>query len=568
MCDGEICEPVTQTTTSRSEGGAEEQVRIDKNGPSVTLHPSIDLAPVDPLKAAHWLLKDVIQWATQTEHLSRNLLECLRTEAIDGEVLLSLTEDDIREFRYKLGYKLTFGELKKFWLAVLKLQLLIKNSAVDSVMLGIESHVGHSMNYMPVAGSVVGPPSSTCPCPQPDCPSYVSDCDTYLRTGGRYIAPEYFKTAMSLGYSFVVTWITSFVMVIVHERVPDMKRYPPLPDIFLDNVPHIPWAFNMCEITGSLLFTIWLVVLIFHKYRTVLLRRFFALAGTVFLLRCVTMLITSLSVPGTHLQCSQKDFAIDDPNIDLVGALIIRMTRAYRIWSGLGMSIQGVRTCGDYMFSGHTVALTLLNFFITEYTPRNLYFLHTLTWLLNMFGIFFILAAHEHYSIDVFVAFYITSRLFLYYHTLANNRALMQGDSKRTRVWFPMFSYFESSVDGMVPNEFDTVGSLITGMLNQLLKVKDQLILLSKRDWSEERPSDSPSNMFGLDSDIRAAFFTPNQSTNQVTTGLSRHNSQTHLNSKPNQNAGRTFRDVSVDPFSRTTVVAAGQDLAKEKKLL
>ncbi|KAH8256234.1 hypothetical protein KR026_011323 [Drosophila bipectinata] len=568
MCDGEICEPVTQTTTSRSEGGAEEQVRTDKNGPSVTLHPSIDLAPVDPLKAAHWLLKDVIQWATQTEHLSRNLLECLRTEAIDGEVLLSLTEDDIREFRYKLGYKLTFGELKKFWLAVLKLQLLIKNSAVDSVMLGIESHVGHSMNYMPVAGSVVGPPSSTCPCPQPDCPSYVSDCDTYLKTGGRYIAPEYFKTAMSLGYSFVVTWITSFVMVIVHERVPDMKRYPPLPDIFLDNVPHIPWAFNMCEITGSLLFTIWLVVLIFHKYRTVLLRRFFALAGTVFLLRCVTMLITSLSVPGTHLQCSQKDFAIDDPNIDLVGALIIRMTRAYRIWSGLGMSIQGVRTCGDYMFSGHTVALTLLNFFITEYTPRNLYFLHTLTWLLNMFGIFFILAAHEHYSIDVFVAFYITSRLFLYYHTLANNRALMQGDSKRTRVWFPMFSYFESSVDGMVPNEFDTVGSLITGMLNQLLKVKDQLILLSKRDWSEERPSDSPSNMFGLDSDIRAAFFTPNQSTNQVTTGLSRHNSQTHLNSKPNQNSGRTFRDVSVDPFSRTTVVAAGQDLAKEKKLL
>lgn len=69
------------------------------------------------------------------------------------------------------------------------------------------------------------------------------------------------------GYAFLVTWITAFVMVVVHERVPDSKRYPPLPDIFLDNVPHINWAFWACEVTGAMLFAIWICVLVFHKYR-------------------------------------------------------------------------------------------------------------------------------------------------------------------------------------------------------------------------------------------------------------------------------------------------------------
>ena len=84
------------------------------------------------------------------------------------------------------------------------------------------------------------------------------------------LRPEIWKALISLGYLFVVTWITAFVMVIVHDRVPDMKKYPPLPDIFLDNVPHIPWAFHMCELTGTLLLFIWLTVLMFHKHRLVL----------------------------------------------------------------------------------------------------------------------------------------------------------------------------------------------------------------------------------------------------------------------------------------------------------
>ncbi len=104
--------------------------------------------------------------------------------------------------------------------------------------------------------------------------------------------------------------------------------------------------------------------------------------------------------------------------------------------------------------------LTMLNYFINEYTPNTWKGLHIFTWILNCFGMFFILAAHEHYSIDVFVAFCIliftlirrtiltrkdiSSRLFIYYHSLrAPGNAL---ESERMSSFFPMYSYLVQSL--------------------------------------------------------------------------------------------------------------------------
>ncbi|XP_063984266.1 ceramide phosphoethanolamine synthase [Diachasmimorpha longicaudata] len=430
-----------------------------------------------PKNVAEWSNEEVAMWLKETGH--SGVVRLFEAHDIDGKALLSLREDDLKSQGMNLG---KIGEIKRLYISIKKLQkenvaLLFELGQIEFFSSNFYSQQRHEL------------------------PSTTSNNESSIEHEfysasvsddghASHLPPEIWKTVISLGYLFIVTWITAFVMVIVHDRVPDMKKYPPLPDIFLDNVPHIPWAFDMCEVTGTLLFAIWLAVLIVHKYRFILLRRFFALSGTVFLLRCVTMLITSLSVPGAHLQCQPRATPDDPWARTAYGELYNKISMAYVIWRGAGMSIQGVRTCGDYMFSGHTVALTMLNFFITEYTPRTMYFLHTFTWMLNMFGIFFILAAHEHYSIDVFVAFYITSRLFLYYHTLANNQALMQRDSNRTRIWFPLFSFFESSVDGIVPNEYESPSKIIYNIVCTIRDicffVKQRMMQKTNFDVSED----------------------------------------------------------------------------------
>lgn len=423
-----------------------------------------------------WTVQDT-KFYLKKEGVSDSALHALcDVNLVDGKCLLVLNETD---FQTEPISKLTLKDRKCLYVFC---KLIQRENQHTLVELGVSEQPLYSQHKYSKVDSDYGGDSERI---SPD----VSE------DGRPLYPPEKSKALLALMYVVAVTWITAFVMVIVHDRVPDMQRYPPLPDIFLDNVPLIPWAFDMCEVTGTILFTMWLILLLFHKHRFILMRRFFALSGTVFLLRCVTMLITSLSVPGAHLQCHPRFYTTKGHS--LFADLARRLSQAFIIWRGAGLSIRGVKTCGDYMFSGHTVALTMLNFFITEYTPRHIYYLHTLSWMLNMFGIFFILAAHEHYSIDVFVAFYITSRLFLYYHTLSNNQALMQRDSTRTKVWFPLFSYFESHVDGIVPNEYETPNEIAANLIEF---VKDLYLDFVRKVVKIVRPSRSHVDRASFDS--------------------------------------------------------------------
>jgi hypothetical protein len=259
------------------------------------------------------------------------------------------------------------------------------------------------------------------------------------------------RLIFSFAYLALVAFITAFTMTVAHVRLPDTKSYPPLPDIFLDNVPLIPWAMLMSEFMICSGLLILFVIILLHKRRMIVLRRFNVICGTLFLFRSLTMVVTSLAVPGSHLECEK--LPIETDNLEAV------LAHVWSITKGGGMTMNGVRTCGDYMFSGHTLVLTLCNLTIVEYSPKKWRGLHIITWAGNFFGMFFILAAHEHYTIDVVMAYYITSRLFDYYHTVAITSSILNKTSpkvvKKNGFQYFVFSYMEEDLQGPVVNQYE-----------------------------------------------------------------------------------------------------------------
>ncbi|KGL73450.1 Phosphatidylcholine:ceramide cholinephosphotransferase 1, partial [Tinamus guttatus] len=182
--------------------------------------------------------------------------------------------------------------------------------------------------------------------------------------------------------------------------------------------------------------------------RSIISRRFFCIVGTLYLYRCITMYVTTLPVPGMHFNCSPK----------LFGDWESHMRRIMKLLAGGGLSITGSHNmCGDYLYSGHTVILTLTYLFIKEYSPRRLWWYHWLCWTLSMVGMFCILLAHDHYTVDVVVAYYITTRLFWWYHTMANQQVLKEASQTNllARVWwYKPFQYFEKNIQGIVPRSY------------------------------------------------------------------------------------------------------------------
>ncbi|XP_013140640.1 PREDICTED: phosphatidylcholine:ceramide cholinephosphotransferase 2-like isoform X2 [Papilio polytes] len=261
---------------------------------------------------------------------------------------------------------------------------------------------------------------------------------------------EIWKTIISFFFLFMCVCINMMSLSLVHERLPDRNTTAPLGDIILDNITARDWGLAVSEYLIMISTTVAMMVVVFHKHRFIVARRMFFIIGLLYLYRSVTMFVTVLPVSSTTYYCSPK-------SNNTTPLLVIR--RMFYLISGFGLSINGKHTyCGDYIYSGHTMVLVLSYLIVAEYSPKKLWPVHWAMWGSAILGVSFVLLAHGHYTVDVVIAYYVTTRLFWTFHSMLVTPYRSGGYNQymiQREWWYWLFTYLERNVRGPVPRRYD-----------------------------------------------------------------------------------------------------------------
>lgn len=222
------------------------------------------------------------------------------------------------------------------------------------------------------------------------------------------------------------------VIAIIHERVPP---YGPLPDVSFELLPEYSWGLDVAEYIISIQAFIVFTLLFLHRYRVILFRRLCSIMGIIYFLRAVCMAVTQVPLIKNDY-CAPKMTPEQRTYWSYYLSEIFK--RVFHMTLGFGLSINGRHVyCGDYIFSGHTVTLTFFYLYLRRYlmprvTSRSILWasFHAILLASSLLGALFILLARGHYTIDIVIAYIITTNVFLIYHAIIGNKRLRSADSK------------------------------------------------------------------------------------------------------------------------------------------
>lgn len=224
-------------------------------------------------------------------------------------------------------------------------------------------------------------------------------------------------------YYFFALFLNAITSAIAFYRNP--SNLETLPDRGFDFVPRIttlklPFGIiiNGQEVPDyiyPIVLIITVTLVLSHKNRWYVLQRCLTIWGSIMFLRAVTVLFTS--IPDASVICSQIT----------PGTTLFKDMNPIRVMSRALAVVMpgsvGSITCGDLIFSGHTTELILCGMICNAYLPPSKFskYLKLIMWGFIIILLYLLIGVRMHYTVDVFLAIYITTTTFNSYHRLAHD---------------------------------------------------------------------------------------------------------------------------------------------------
>jgi len=248
-------------------------------------------------------------------------------------------------------------------------------------------------------------------------------------------------------YFMFWAFMMSMVQVIVHDKVPDQATTKPLDDIAWYITARAPFNteygilifFDYAEYVMSSMMVLTFWSLWRHPKRCVVFSRLWFELGTMYVYRCVTMYVTTIPVMKV-----EQNFCL--PKSD--GTPLALFLRGAKTFASLGMKRSGRNLCGDYIFSGHSATLFILMHSITAYAPKSMKKLRIIVQIAVLSAILSISISHQHYTIDIVAAYFVTVSIHKSYQTLVAAAELgipLDDLPYRSSWWFPIYNFIEST---------------------------------------------------------------------------------------------------------------------------
>ncbi|KAI6232383.1 Phosphatidylcholine:ceramide cholinephosphotransferase 2 [Aphelenchoides besseyi] len=266
---------------------------------------------------------------------------------------------------------------------------------------------------------------------------------------------ELLKTFVALNFLMISAFLNFFLLTVIHDIVP-MSSTKRLPDLVFSLIEQQRWAWAVGDVLSTVNAVVGFAIVLLHRERHIVLRRILTIGAIMYLLRAAVLSVTFLPPSFNNREEICQPQSNQTGGNRMYASEIATRFLTYVVTLGLTSGQEKI-LCGDLMFSGHTVVLTIMYFTQLQYTPRGLVLLRYISTPITFLGIAALVVSGGHYTMDVLVAYWLTSHVFWAYHQMFELPQNERAQAPMSRLWwYWICSWFESNVPhGRLKNEWD-----------------------------------------------------------------------------------------------------------------